>query len=154
MPSDEEKYARELALKQYDVIAKNLMAESAIYWSRAQLFLVANAAMLGFLSRVPLADNHIALPTLVAIEAVAFVGIGLSVLWHMALAAGEDWHRHWIKHARAFEEAAFGEVLLLREDGGNRRSVKRVARLCAWLFTVAWGAIAVTAGVAICHYSN
>ena len=41
----------ELALRRFDVVSKLVVYEGTLYWSRAQLFLVANAALVGFTFR-------------------------------------------------------------------------------------------------------
>jgi hypothetical protein len=132
---------RELALKRYDSVLRYLGTEVQVYWTRSQLFLVANAALLGFeLNNIPVWPdvrwNKVIVPLLGAL-----VGGVLCFLWRRGLDSGEGWMEHWKAALRQWEELAFGSLNLYRT---RPKGVKKsgVGRKAAWLFQTLWFLVA------------
>jgi hypothetical protein len=126
-------------------VLKYLATETQVYWTRSQLFLVANAAMLGFAlnnNNVPVsAEAHI--DKLIALLLEALVGILLCLLWRKALRSGKGWMDHWKVALRQWEEAAFGDVNLYRTRPADiPESTSGVAKTAAFLFLSVWAMMA------------
>jgi hypothetical protein len=146
-PSDAE---RDIALRRYDTVVKLLTTDSQIYWARSQVFLVANAALVGFeFSSIPIA-NDARQTKLLALAVGAATGIILCILWRRGLKAGKAWTEHWKAALRTWEQAAFGDVNLYRVRPPHISRAGIVARGTAMLFLALW--IIVAAYVALCLY--
>ena len=133
-PNPQEK---ELALRRYDSVLRYLGTETQIYWTRSQLFLVANTALLGF----ELNGIRDEAPTerLIALLFGAFIGVWLCFLWRSGLDSGEGWMEHWKTALRQWEELAFGDVNLYRiRPADVPKPTRRVARKTLWLFLMVW----------------
>lgn len=146
-PSDAE---RDIALKRYDTVLKLLTTDIQVYWTRSQLFLVANAALVGFeLNSIPIAtDAH--MPKILALALGAITGIIICILWRRGLKAGQGWMAHWKSALSTWEIAAFGGVNLYRARPVNVPKSSGVAGGAALLFLILW---CVVAGyVALCLY--
>jgi len=134
---------QDLALRRYDTVLKYLATETQIYWTRSQLFLVANAALLGFgLNNVPVSPD-VRWGKLIALLLEAGVGIYLCILWRRGLRSGRGWMEHWKSALRFWEEPAFGDVNLYRSRPASvPESTSGVAQDAAGLFLVVWSVIA------------
>lgn len=129
---------REFALKQFDTIVKIITYEGQVFWNRSQLFLVANAAFLGFVIRdLPVGPERLPTARYVILILATFVGILLCVLWHNAVKYGYVWFDWWIIKAKQIERQAFGEITLYTARP-NTGSVRRVAKMSVWLFMTVW----------------
>jgi len=132
----------DFALRRYDTVLKYLATETQIYWSRSQLFLVANAAMLGFALKDFPGDAQEPTKKLVAQLLGAFTGICLCLLWRKGLRSGKIWMEHWKKALRRWEELAFSDVMLYREPPSHAVESSGVAGQAASLFLIIWSLVA------------
>jgi hypothetical protein len=134
---------RDLALRRYDTVMKYLGTETQIYWTRSQLFLVANAALLGFeVSNVPVAPDA-RISKLIALLIGASTGGVLCFLWRKGLRSGEGWMDHWKSALIQWEELAFETVNLYRKPPACvPKSTSGTAKAAAWLFSTLWWLIA------------
>lgn len=140
----------ELALRKYDVVLKLHVMDTQIYWTRSQLFLVANAALVGFeLNSVPVASDAHTIKIL-ALAGGAITGVILCMLWIRGLRAGEGWMKHWKNALSQWEKLAFGGVNLYFERPPDVPRSSAVARSAARLFLALWCII--SAYVALCLY--
>jgi hypothetical protein len=136
--------SRDLALSRYDTLLRYLAYENTVYWTRAHLLLVANAALLGFVStRIPTSSlSSVSWTQLIVLAVVCLSGMALTIIWHFALAAGSGWISHWTSNLARLEGQAFGDMNLVRERPTGVVSAQKVARATAFLFTALWvGAI-------------
>ena len=132
----------EVNRKRYDTVLKHLAYENTIYWTRSQLFLVANAALMGFaLKEIPTSLVGVSRTRLAVLFVCSVLGILLTALWIYGLRAGQGWIAHWNSALKSWEKSAFGDVNLLRERPKGVPSATRVARLTAWLFATLWCAV-------------
>ena len=127
----------DLALKRYDVVFRYSVYENTIFWTRCQFFLVANAALFGFVVSKQIASEALFHPRL--FELVCGGGIVLSVLWYRSLRAAEYWILRWENICTQLEPAAFQNIEVLRNCRPPQHfSTKSVARHAAILFLVLW----------------
>jgi hypothetical protein len=141
----------ELSRKRYDIVLKHLAYENTAYWTRSQLFLVANAALIGFaLKEIPTSLVGVSKTRLVTLLVCSVVGILLAVLWIYGLKAGQGWINHWVAALKSWEGSAFGDVNLLRSRPDGVPSATRIARMTSLLFAVLWSAVSVF--LCICWY--
>ena len=135
------------ALKRYDIFSKYQSGESALYWSRSQLFLVANATLAGLVGR-DLARSEVPQVEWALPLACGF-GLLLSLGWHFALSAGNAWQEHWTGILRGYEPYALGEIRAFRggpydhaatmnTGHGLKLGARALARWTAALFTAIW----------------
>jgi hypothetical protein len=127
----------DLALRRYDAILRYLGAESATYWSRSQLFMIANATLLGLVTGAIAKEKDVMSATRAIFLVAAGSGLFLSVLWLQGLKAGSDRIEHWVDRLKELEPQAFDTLKLFRELPSGR--ARRVAKRAAWLFTSLWG---------------
>ena len=133
---------RDLALRRYDIVLRYLATEVQVYWTRSQLFLVANAALLGFeLNGLPVSSG-VRTDKLIALIFAAGIGIALCLFWRGALSSGDGWMEHWKSALRLWEESAFGDVNLYRKRPDGVPKSRRAARKAALLFLWMWCLVA------------
>ena len=122
---------------------KYLGTETQIYWTRSQLILIANVALLGFgLASIPV-TRDVRADKLAVLTTGAVVGVVLCILWLKGLRSGKAWMEHWKSALRQWEQAAFANVNLF----GSRpvdlpESASGAARYAAVLFLLIWSLIA------------
>ncbi len=135
----------DLSLKRFDTLFRYLAMESTLYWSRSQFFLVANAALLGFLtSFLRSLGTALTAREVVGLCVLAAVGFCVSILWYRAIGAGDRWHGYWQKQCIVFEKTAFGyPVLSQAREEPDHRSVAKIVRYSVWVFLVVWPIILV-----------
>ena len=141
---------RDKALDQYRVLMDYLRYENAIYWGRANFFLLANAALLAFaLNHLPGLAGPVVRSDAMAAALVSPVGLVLALLWERALQAGEFWISHWHYHITKLEARAFGRRHLLRDFDAKAEELPRrvraryVARQTVYVFAFFWFLLAV-----------
>jgi lysylphosphatidylglycerol synthetase-like protein (DUF2156 family) len=129
----------DLALRRYDTVFRYLASENAIFWTRSQLFLVANAALIGFVTKdLPSAVAQVSFAKLVMLILGCLGALLLCVLWHLAVIAGSNWWRHWHGLLETIEPDAFGEHNVMRRRPARTPRFRLIARSAAWLFTCMW----------------
>lgn len=132
-------------LQRYGIIMSYLQYENGVYWQRGNFFLVASAALLGFVAtKLPILTKAASWELLITILIVSITGIFLSFLWQKGLAAGEFWIDHWHYILEDLEESAFPNHKVLKDfqprPGGLKRvSAKFVAKGAMYLFYILWG---------------
>lgn len=137
----------DIALKRYDALMRYLAYENTTYWTRAQFFLVANAALIGFaLKELPTTLKDVSTTRLVILFVCAVGGLLLTLLWIWGLKSGQGWINHWTKALRSLEPKALEgtklDLFLVGRPKGVP-SATRVARLTSWLFVFLWSATAI-----------
>jgi cytochrome c oxidase subunit IV len=134
-------------LKRYDIVMKYLATEGQIFWNRSQLFLVANAALIGFIFReVPSSLRETSATKLTILFAGTLTGALLCGLWFRAIRSGNKWLDHWLAILRTWEQEAMGDTNLFRRSPAGPSS-RGVAKLTASLFLVIWVLLAVYTAV-------
>ena len=137
-------------LKCYDIVMRYLGTEAQIYWNRSQLFLVANAALMGLIFReVPTSIQVTNFTKLTILLIGTLAGVLLCCLWFMAIRSGNKWLDHWISILKRWEKDAkpMGETDLFLVGPTKGPSSRRVAWLTATLFFIAWVALAIYTAV-------
>lgn len=132
----------DLALRRYAIVMSYMGTECSMFWGRSQLFLVANAAIIGFLARdIPLPGApHDAKLAIYLILSVA--GLVLSILWQLMIYLGSGWISWWQQKLKSLEAEAFGSLTLWSERPPEvRLKTRSVARATATLFSVIWIAL-------------
>jgi hypothetical protein len=134
---------QDLALRQYAPILAFMGTECSMFWSRSQLFLVANSALIGFAAKDITTVDPKTDPTKVWIYLVlSFFGILLCTLWHIAITLGSQWMEWWTSKLKELEPCAFGNIELWRQRPPTGWvKVRYVARGTAILFTILWAAL-------------
>jgi hypothetical protein len=97
----------DLHLKRFDIVCRYLQYENTVYWTRSQLFLVANAALLGFLANRLPEDTKASWVRMIVVLVLLLLGLGLSILWLLILRAAHGWIEHWHSHLKHLEPMAF-----------------------------------------------
>jgi hypothetical protein len=134
-------------LKRYDIVMRYLATEGQIFWNRSQLFLVANAALIGFVFReVPTSLKDSSATKLTILFIGTLTGILLCCLWFRAIKSGNKWLDHWISILKTWEPEAMGETNVFRRPPAGPSS-RAVARLAASLFIVIWALLAIYTAV-------
>jgi lysylphosphatidylglycerol synthetase-like protein (DUF2156 family) len=129
---------QDLALRQYDCILRYLASDNGAFWSRSQLFLVANAALVGLvLGGIPSPTSKESWAKLIVTSLVCLVGICLCLIWHEAIKAGLRWIDRWIEILQGLEQAAFGDIKIHRDRFTGVKS-RDTAKMAATLFTFVW----------------
>jgi hypothetical protein len=127
----------DLALRRYDIVFRYSVYENTIFWMRSQFFLVANAALFGFVVSKEIASEALFHPRL--FELVCVGGIILSWLWYRSSRAAEYWISRWENICTRLEPEAFQNIEVLRNcRPPGHFSTKAVARYAAMLFLVLW----------------
>ncbi|WP_226635277.1 RipA family octameric membrane protein [Brevundimonas poindexterae] len=126
----------ELALKRFDILSRYLAYEGTVYWARSTFFLGVNAGLFGLLATLlkdSLGTFH------VVATAVSLLGMLLSVLWLLALLAGEHWTSRWEALCVEYEPGAFGETEVFRNGRSTiGKLAKGTAMATVGIFITAW----------------
>ena len=133
----------DLAIKQYAPILSYLGTECSMFWSRSQLFLVANSALIGFAAKdITSLNSTDPRGKLWLYLGLSIVGALLCGLWLVTINLGSRWMNWWIGKLKQLEPAAYGSVTLWSQRPfGGRFKVRHVAYGTAALFTCVWGAV-------------
>jgi hypothetical protein len=89
----------DLALKRYDIVMKYLATENTLYWTRSQILLLANTALLGYAANqlnaldADLSKEPWTRLSVVLVECL--FGLLLCVAWHFGIDAGAYWMDRW-----------------------------------------------------------
>lgn len=132
--------ATDLAVRRYTTIMAYMGTECSMFWSRSQLFLVANSALIGFIAKgIPTPGESRDIAKLWVYLILSIAGLSLCVLWHIAITVGSKWIDWWREKMNALEADAFDATVLWRErpPTGWWRA-RTVARATAVLFTILW----------------
>lgn len=132
------------ATQRMDVFTKYLAHESALFWSRSQFFLAANAGLFGLLAiafRDPVSTGTVYHFFLLTFACV--LGLALTILWFRVLASGGWWMAYWMNRVQTLEGCAFGDFKAFRGCSEARKqagapSSMNTARFAAVLFLVVW----------------
>lgn len=126
----------ELDLKRFDILSRYLAYEGTVYWARSTFFLGVNAGLFGLLATLlkdSLGTFH------VVAAAVSLLGLLLSVLWLLALLAGEYWTSRWEALCVQYEPGAFGETEVFRNGRSTiGKLAKGTAMATVGIFITAW----------------
>ncbi len=137
-------------MRQYALVVPLLATDATIYWMRSQLFLVANAALMGFaLNTVPISSDA-RTGKICAVVIGAVVGILLCILWRRTLRSGEKWMNHWKDLLRQWEPTIFGDINVYRKSPAGVPKTGTVAREAALLFLILWCMLGVYATICLC----
>ena len=118
-----------------------------MFWSRSQLFLVANSALIGFAAKdITTLHKDSDFAKLWLYLALSIVGLLLSGLWLVTIDLGIKWMDWWIAKLTILEPfaygatAAYGAITLWskRPPMGPFKKVRYVAYGTAILFTCIW----------------
>lgn len=132
--------SQDLALRQYAPILSYMATESSMFWSRSQLFLVANSALIGFAAKdITTLHDHQDLAMLRLYMALPVVGLLICGLWLVTINLGSKWMDWWIEKLKQLEPSAYGNIKLWSERPKmGRLKVRHVAYGTAILFTLVW----------------
>jgi hypothetical protein len=132
--------ATDLALRRYSTIMAYMGTECSMFWSRSQLFLVANSALIGFIAKdIPSPSGPRDMAKLWIYLILSIAGLSLCLLWHIAITVGSKWIDWWRKKMDELEVDAFDTTILWRERPPTGWwHARTVARATAMLFTVLW----------------
>jgi len=130
---------RSISIQRYSAMLQYLAYENTTYWTRAQFFLLANAALVAFVfNTFPTTsldkESNIHLSLLMVGTVVGFL---LTLLWLDGLRAGQRWISHWTEALKEWEQSAMDRDLF-RNPPPGKASATRVARRTAWLFLFLW----------------
>jgi hypothetical protein len=145
----------------YHMLIGQLQFEGKLIWTRHQVFIVLNSAILAgiSLSNPPAASS----PDIRIIYAASTFGIILCILWFLTAMRSEVYYRYWISQARVVEGQMTSSVPVLRDlhrahcgepvkigDEVFRfkpverfASIGRISRLVAIAFFIIWIGLAV-----------
>lgn len=145
---------QDLAIRQYAPISAYLGNECSMFWSRSQLFLVANSALIGFAAKdITTLTSKDALAKLWLYLALSVVGVLLCGLWLVTINLGSKWMNWWIGKLTELESKAYGSLTLWRKRPfTGRLKVRYVAYGTASLFSCVWAALIVYIFVLISHH--
>jgi hypothetical protein len=110
-------------LQQYGILMSYLQYENAVYWERANFFLVASVAFFSFVvTNLPPLRPQTPWEQVLIFLVASLTGLCLSYLWWRGLQIGEFWIDHWHSLLRQLEPDAFGELKVLggfkQREGG------------------------------------
>jgi hypothetical protein len=144
---------QDLAVRQYAPILAYMGTECSMFWSRSQLFLVANSALIGFAAKdITTLHKHDDLAELWIYFALSIVGLLLCGLWLVTINLGPKWMNWWIGKLEQLEPAAYGAITLWSQRPPmGRLKVRYVAYGTAILFTCIWAALFVYLLILITH---
>lgn len=132
----------DLALRRYDTVFRYVASENAIFWSRSQLFLVANAALFGFGTKDLPSSLLLYSWWKIAMSMVGVLaGLCLCLLWHESILAAGTWFEHWHAVLTTLEPPAFHDLNVVRHRPAGVRRFRSISRNAAWLFTAMWGIV-------------
>jgi hypothetical protein len=129
----------ELALKRFSILSGLVQYEGSVLWSRSQLYLVANAALLGFIStRLPSVDlGGILWAQIYTVLGVSLGGLSLAVFWMQSLKSSDHYLDHWLEVAREIEPDAFKDTEVFKYRPSDT-SARQMARWTSRLFILMW----------------
>jgi|KBSMisStandDraft_5_1062788.scaffolds.fasta_scaffold1027840_2 hypothetical protein len=132
--------ATDLALRRYTTVMAYMGTECSMFWSRSQLFLVANSALIGFLAKdIPLPGAPQNLPKLWIYLSLSVAGLALCTLWHIMIHVGSRWIDWWQLKMSTLEPDAYDSTVLWRQRPSTGPwKARDVARATAVLFTIIW----------------
>lgn len=131
----------DVALRQYTAVLTYMQYEGSVFWTRAHHFLVANAALFGFVAtQLPVSLSHITWARLYILGCAVGGGLALSILWLQAHRHGTFYIDRWQSILEGLEESAFGDLRVFRDrfPNGKPTRAREVARRTALLFLVLW----------------
>jgi hypothetical protein len=132
---------QDLALRQYAPIFSYLGTECSMFWSRSQLFLVANSALIGFAAKdITALHQHYDLTEVWLYLALSVAGLLLCGLWLITINLGTKWMSWWSEKLKRLEETAYGDIELWR-NRPHRLKIRNLAYCTAALFICLWGGL-------------
>ena len=131
--------SQDVAFRRYTLLTGMIQYEGTVMWTRSQLYLVAHAALLGFVStKLPYGDlGSILWTQFVTVFIFAVSGLCLAHFWRLSLAASEHYLEHWLDDARAIEPESFDDIQIFRFPGPTHGG-RRAAHLTSKLFISLW----------------
>lgn len=145
---------QDLAIRQYAPILGYMGTECSMFWSRSQLFLVANSALIGFAAKdITGLQKNDELAKLWLYLALSILGLLLCGLWLVTIKLGSKWMNWWIRKLKQLEPTAYGAITLWSERPPmGRLKVRYVASGTAILFTCIWAVLFVYLLILITHH--
>ena len=146
---------QDLAVRQYAPILAYMATECSMFWSRSQLFLLANSALIGFAAKdISTLNQHSEIPILRLYLILSILGLLLCVLWVVTINLGSKWMSWWISKLKQLEPEAYGPITLWSERPPHmgRLKVRYVAYGTAGLFTSIWFGLSVRLLIFICQH--
>jgi NADH:ubiquinone oxidoreductase subunit 2 (subunit N) len=156
---------KENQLEIYKLLVGQLHYEGTLLWTRNQIFLVLNTAIIAIMNLDVFTKlgqtNNDATTRLAA----ALIGIVLCLLWLLSVTRSQAYYRYWITRIRSIEkqmqsgvqlfndlhDVYFGATIVIDEEEfrfdwiTRFASIGRIVRLVAWAFIIVWiGLVIVT----------
>jgi len=131
----------EWAFKRYDSLLRYQIYENQTFWTRTQLYLVANTTLLGFCATSRLMIFKPAEGTIVSAATLALVcgiGIVLSEVWRRLFVTGVFWIDRWGDRLTALEERAFGQKVHRDSRQLEPYSIFKTVHFTIGLFFTVW----------------
>lgn len=133
-------------LEQYDILISCLNYENSMLWQRANFFLVASTAYLGFASsQASQLSPTSCWQSILGVLVSSIAGLAICQLWSKGLGAGKFWIHHWLRNLQTIELDAYGDMHLLRRfepaPGQGYPPRVRATGICdctVWLFRALW----------------
>jgi hypothetical protein len=142
----------------YKILIGQLQFEGNLIWTRNQVFLILNSAIIAILSVSDQVKSNVPV-----IFAASFVGVVLCLLWLFTVERSRVYYQYWVTQTRALEDhlqsstmifetlhqANAGQVVkigkhIFRMSALARfASISRITRLVAFAFIVVWIGLAV-----------
>ncbi|MBA4416286.1 MAG: hypothetical protein C0392_00020 [Syntrophus sp. (in: bacteria)] len=140
MIEEESDRSADLALKRYSAILGHFTYESNAYWARSQHFLVAHAALFGFVvTNLPIGVQSPTWARIYTLAAGAICGLVLSYLWHLILNTGSVWIDHWMDLLKSEAQSAFGtDVFSSIKINSRYMSARNISFIVCKLFMALW----------------
>ncbi len=102
----------DLRVRQFGVVCGYLQYENTVYWTRSQLFVVANAALIGLLANALPTSTKVPWVRIYTLLGPFLVGFVVCYLWLKILWAAHGWIDHWHAQLQHLEPQAFPDNTL------------------------------------------
>jgi len=136
----------DLRVRQFGVVAGYLQYENSVYWTRSQLFLVGNSALVGLLATALPLTASVSWSRIYTLAVAFTLGLILCILWLKILLAACGWIDHWHKQLRHLEQTAFPPGTLTPDGEGlfrNVNSIEARGPIKKWSLCICWSFIAI-----------
>ncbi|MEK6869526.1 MAG: hypothetical protein AABX63_00240 [Nanoarchaeota archaeon] len=134
----------DVAIRRFQIITGLIQYEGTVFWSRSQHYLVANAALLGFIAtKLPTTDlDCITWANLYTVFIGSIGGLLLAIFWNRSLKSAEYYLTRWINIAKDIEPLAFDEGEVFR-NAKSSASARKITNYTSLLFITMWSLVCV-----------